>query len=364
MKASELKEIVKLLAPSLGESDVLPALAFLCFNNAGIYSYNDTVATIYNWEHGLGQFGVNGKGLDRLLTQWGAKELELQLIKENAQARLAIKSGKSLTKLPALEHSAFVFDTPKLLAGAQATITEETRLSELLLSVADRAENPIYKSVTLAVREGKSELRAYSTSGPTMIHATVGEVKEAEKNQEWIVPKLGIQQILATKGFKVQLGKAVAVAKSSKATVVAKLVLGSPPDFEGPLKGETQVELKGWKENKALEEALETAAIIYNEDEGGICQCSLEEGRINIRARSGHGSEFKDKVRLEGLDRNKLMEFHINPNRFLQAFEFDSLKDNGTLILQDRAALFRSKGFLYADSFIQVRESTKSTSGE
>lgn len=366
MKANRLKEIVGLLAPSLGESQVMPALAFLCFDEQGVFAYNDVVATRYTWDHELGSFGVSGKELSSLLTGWGERDLELQLIKENSVPRLAIKYGKGLTKLPAIPTSSFVYEDPKIMGAVTCKITEPERLSDTLSCVAASAANPIFKSVTLTAKEGENVIRASSCNGPQIMIAGVAALNfgKNKRNRSWIVPQLAVRQILAIAKLdpktevKLSLGRSYLVAKCGSGTVISKLLDMEAPDFEKSMRGEKQATVEKWKSNGALESALHTASIIFNAGEAS-CAFSLEDGHLHIKARNRYGSEHREKVRLRGVDESKLLEFHCNPNNLLQAYSYDSL-DGSDLVLQENSALFgNAKGFLYGTTFQQIEDGAK-----
>ncbi len=363
MKASKLKQIVGLLSPCLGDGEFIPALANIMFDEQGVFAFNDQVATRYNWEHGLGQFGVNGSKLKTLINGWGDKELDLTTVKENAQLRLAIRSGKSITKLPAYERSSFVSDNIKISNAIAGTITEPERLEEALASVHEKAERPVYKSITLAVKEGSNVIKAYATDGSTLIHSVVGTtVFSAQEDRTWIVPSLAIRQMLSIRDkdekLKLQLGQGALLAKSGEALVMSKLILDTaPPNYDKPLEGDTIIKLAGGWRQSDFHEELETASIIFNQTERALCQFSIEDGVVQITAKNSDGDEHRGKVALKGLAKDKLLEFHCNPDLLLRAFEFKSLNDESPLILQDKAAIFGStKSFLYGAAFMQVKQ--------
>jgi DNA polymerase III sliding clamp (beta) subunit (PCNA family) len=370
MKASELKGIVGLLAPCLGESDVLPALSYLCFDKEGVYAYNDLVATRYDFDHGLGSFGVQGKGLSSLLAGWGERELELDTVKDGGALRLAIKSGKSLTKLPALPTSSFIMEQPKVEGGASGTITGAIALGELLDCVATSAANPAYKGVTLRVKEGESLLRAGATAGTYMGVAVVGSLGfgKAKQDRAWVVPKLAVQQMLALQKhfpsdkLKLQLGDRILLARRGSGTVISKLITEAPaPNFEKPLEGEVKAIIGGWKKNEELAEALTTASSIFNADEGSVCSFSLDDGVLSIKARNRQGAEHKDKVKVDA-NKKRTFDFHCDPNLLANAYHYSALPEDSGMVLQEGAALFgNADQFLYAAAFMRVKEAAETT---
>src|SRR5258708_16867349 len=121
MKASELKTLLELLAPCLGDEKILPILGKVCFDEGRVYAFNDVVATEFNWDHGFGKFAVDGKALSAVLAQI-PDETPLSLLA--AKTSLQVKAGKAIIELPILGPEAFIFSNPEVKRSVKATIAE------------------------------------------------------------------------------------------------------------------------------------------------------------------------------------------------------------------------------------------------
>ena len=360
MKASDLKTLVDLLSPCLGDAALLPVLGNICFDVDGVYAYNDIVATCYRWEHGLGTFGVDGKPLLNLLSQYhkSDEEVKLRLLPDSI---LEVKIGRSVVKLPTLEQSAFIFEPPTKGSNVEARIgrdkTERQRLRDVLEATATSSVMPVYKAVVLGINKGHFDLMAFAANGPTMIHACVGKGKQAPAaDQRWIVPKLAITQLLTAldvsgeDGGRLALSKEYLVGVCGDIIVTAKLLQDTVPNFYTPLQATSQVTLEKWRTPELLT-ALGVASALGASYTGTVTTFQIEKQAMVLHTKGGK-ADAVDTIKLEKACDN--FNFSMDPNLFRKAFSFESL--DGALKLNDAAAVFGdSKSFLFAAAFTGVR---------
>jgi DNA polymerase III sliding clamp (beta) subunit (PCNA family) len=353
--ADEVKQVIQLLSPSLGDPDSLEIFTKICFDGDVVYSYNDDVATLYEWEHGLGDFGVEGRTFLSLLSQLQGSEIQFK----NDGKHLHMKRGNSEVKVAVADSDGFIFKRPELGVPYKMRLKEEGVLSlgEVLTSTAKSATNPVYLGVTLAVKEKDKTLRAYSTDGVTMMHAEVGEMLDPPKKAiSMVIPKLAVQQIVNAMGVvdstkvSVQANEDFFVAKVGIATVIAKLIKEDPPNYERPLRGDTLATLTNWREAPGFKNALELAATVC--DVNGCEITILSKRQVRISAKSNLGS-MSDVVEVKCSAEELPYSFKVNPNLLLEAWQL-SVPDE--IRLTENCALVGSNAMLYAVSFMKGKE--------
>src|ERR1035437_216630 len=362
MKAQDLKTLLDLLSPCLGDGKLLPVLSTVCFDKDGVYAYNDVVATLYKWEHGLGEFAVEGKALLNLLASYSKSDEEVDFNYSPSSSVLQVKIGRSTVKLPTLERSAFIFEPPTgegssvMGIGIGRDLTERRRLRDTLEAVGASSVMPVYKAVVLGTNKESFGLMAFASNGPTMIHALVGKVKAApDKDERWIVPKLAITQILAAlevseeDGAQLALTKELIVAVCGDVIVVAKLIQDNAPNFYTPLSAKANVTLDKWKTTE-LEFALSIASAVGASYTGVTTSFQISKGMMVLQTKGGK-AEARDSIKLEKSTPD--FNFGMDPNLFKKAFALESL--SGPLKLNDSAGVFGDSGtFLYAAAFMRV----------
>lgn len=339
MKASELKKIVSLLLPcTAGANAMVPILSHICFTEEGLYAFNDSIATHYLWEHGIGEFAVDGRALNALLSQWGDVEVKIEL----EESTLHIKCGKAKVKLPVLGAEQFVYAEPEMEKYVQASMKDDedaVRFTEALDSVAAASVNPVFNMVTLASTEGV--LKAYTTNGHTMIHAKIGSVKTSSESS-WVIPKLAAQQILALweldeGGITLRLSKEALIAKNDHGSVTCALpeaegALGNASLFLSAAKFETEAEIGGWNTDR-FQQALNVVSVVKDNFGGKGCVIVVGDGELKLSAKTKN-SEITDSAKANTKGNFK---FGVDPELMKKVFVFDSLTETKKIIVGERA---------------------------
>lgn len=357
MKATELKAIAALLAPSLSDANFAPILSKLCFVDGLIYAYNDTVATIFEWEHGLGEFAVDGKAFSQLVANLGDDEVSLKLEK----GALHIACGTAKAKLPVSGKDEFVFEMPEgWEAGFKATLitdAEKDRLLECLEAVAPSSVNKIYESIVLTGQMG--ELSATATDGTVLIHGVIGkmQVKSATpKVKHWIVPKLAVKQMLSASQAKqaeltLYMTNDVIVATCEGIIICSSLIHEDVPDLLEYIKFDTRATIKGWRTDKLLR-GLAVAAVMQD-SYSTMLHVSVDSKGLKL-ASKGKDGEATDQVGLTEIDLEENTSFRINPALVRNAFKFKSLNETSLLKVGQNCLTFGDQSkFIYGVAFEQ-----------
>lgn len=357
MKASDLKQLLALLTPSLSESNFAPILGKVCFVEGAVYTYNDVVATVYEWDHGLGEFAVDGKAFAALIANFGDDEVTMKLDK----GVLNIAAGTAKAKLPIASKDELVFSYPDLDKAVVATMgttdAERDRLAEALDAVATSSVNKIYESVVFS-NDG-AKLTATTTDGTKLIHAVVGKMDAPTKaKQNWIVPKLAVKQMLAMlaadsklKELKLHFGKETAIAEGENTGVVSSLIQEDVPDLLGYIQFEPVAKIMNWKSDKLLR-ALNIAAVMQD-SYSNLLHIGVDNKGFKLASR-GKDGEATDQVPLTDVKITEEVNFSIDPALVRNAFKFESLNETSPLEIGPHCLTFGKKeGFIYGIAFEQ-----------
>lgn len=357
-EAGIISSVLKLLAPTLGDVNGLEIFAKVCFKKGSIYTYNDRVATIYHWDHALGEFGVDGKAFMSVMQAIDSKtEVELTRFGN----LLTIKAGSTTAKLATTGAEDFVFKEPKVGGdGASATIVNSAEvldsLSAINGSIADKAANIAYAGPTLIASDGG--LNIYSTTGVTMVKATIGGSIHTKDTRQTILPKLVLSQIINAIGLmdtdnsSIKFDGEIAVIKIGDATIIAKTIPDKPPEYERVLNSEEEIlfTIANWQSfvglSKNLNDALNLCQVIAD-----TCKVEAGGGALKITAKAEKGSvDVKVPIPSKG---ELSTVFQINPALFSRALNSGA---GGSIKVKQRSIVVGNSKFLYAVAVTQPRE--------
>lgn len=108
MIRKDFLKTLELVAPALAQENLVAIFQSFCFNDNTVYAWRDTLGVVAPCPVDK-NFAVHGKTFIDLIRASNAKEIDIELDKEN----VLVRAGKSKMKLPFSEASDFIFEEPE-----------------------------------------------------------------------------------------------------------------------------------------------------------------------------------------------------------------------------------------------------------
>ena len=289
---------LRLVAPALSDSDLIPALRHFWFTGETLMAFNDRIAIST-------PFATNFQGAiagDILLNMMGASRGGIEF--NQAGETLEVRVGPSRMKFHLLPPESFVFEMPVPDAAKAFPVGKQflESVSTCMLSVSLDTSVPDQLGVTL-IPNGK-EVLLFTTNNSTLTHARVPLMKATTINRV-ILPTQFCEEMLklAKKDLQLEIYDDHALFVSGDTILFGRLIESSKPlDFPNLLKrnfpDERRKQLIAMPDHMKL--ALKRAVIITESrvDKTKTAVTVNAENKLKFMSKSERG-ELSDTIRLK-----------------------------------------------------------------
>lgn len=272
MQRAQLVKTLELLKPALATNDQVPIFQCFCFSGGFITANNDQIAIIGPTEY-EGDCGLHGHTLLGLLSNSKAEELDIALKGDTA----TIKLGNTISKLPFMPATDFIFEEPKGKWNNELYLTESFILAlELALE-------------TVSTDETQQALQGISIT-PNAIFSCNGDTitrikfdKKQCKENIFLPTSFGSNVIRLWKNLEMTKGVLLfndewAYANFEDWSIYGRLLkIDNPIDFEALIKQTVKNDIPLQRVPDGLEGALSRGRVLSDKESAGT--------RIDISSR-------------------------------------------------------------------------------
>lgn len=317
MNKGEFYDKLKIVAPALSDSDLMPVLRCFWFTGKTLMAYNDHIAISIAFPTEF-KGAVRGDSLLALIgVSGGGKDAKKKVTMSADDTQLHIKVGKTKIDLNLMTPDNFkVFTMPELdQTSAFPVDGHEFRnaVEQCMLSVSTDTSVADQLGVTL-IPDSK-QLLLFSTNNATLTHSHI-KLKQEVNIKRVILPTMFCEQLLRlADGEELQLKifDDHAMFRSGKVTVFGRLIdCPRPLDFVSifarNMGNGTREKLVPMPRIKA---ALERAVIITESRvDRTKTELSVKDSKLTLLSKSESRGTVEDWVTLEGHDDVSIM---VNP---------------------------------------------------
>jgi DNA polymerase III sliding clamp (beta) subunit (PCNA family) len=332
----KLIEKLNLIKGSLSNQEIVPILSSFCFTGKEIYAFDGIQASVIKHQSEL-KCGLPAQLLLKLLTGYKDSILKFEISKNS----VAIKSGRSKTKLSSLGEDLFVYGTDKLIevSGGTFDITDDfiLGLKKCMVSVSDKEYS---QQVGVTIETKGTSTRLYSTNNTSISRYILKEGFVGDEDFRSFIPLKLCEQIILWAGvFKKSEKKVIVFGRDcisvsfDEGSLYTKL---NPSleflDFEEILDSITD-NSDIFEVPSELDTILNRCILMSNDDP--IVDISCSEDEMSLKA-SGKYGNVNESIRLEcELDDR---DFRVDTNLFKSMLpivtELSIAKIGDTVVLQ------------------------------
>ena len=340
MDVQAFTQALRLASGSLERLEYLAILTHFCFQPNQVYAFDGHTATVVNLEHDL-HCAVRGDVLIQVLQQ-PSNKLKVQQVDNECHVR----DGRSLVKLPIIEHKAFLYQPPKEFP--EIIFTAGADFFDALEMSINNVASPNYKEELAGVtlRLSRDKVITYAFDFVSILRCTipVQPVKWRDKatlilSKQFAERAAKIYSMLGDSSYqaRIVIGKTTVQIHFTEAGVqlVGTLVPATPVDYEGTLLKKVVPEQDPFPVPPTLASGLEKCVVLIGEDIGVLVRFATgEEGiRLLCKGHYGHANirlaapalpesrlDFSAKVLLRHLSRAETMNLTLAKDK--QAVHF------------------------------------------
>lgn len=292
MNRQYLVDTLELIRPALSKNDTVPIFQCFTFEQGFVTAYDDTIAII-GPNDSEDNFGVHGTVLLGLLSSSSAEEVTLDLDKND----LVIKMGKSVSRLPYVPSSDFLFKEPNgKWEKTPITLSVINALNLCLQTVSTDETQLALHGVTIELDT------MFSCNGDTITRV---RLKNSIGINRVLLPTAFVSSVLRlweklelTKGQLCFNDEWVWADFDDWAVYGRVLKIENPIDFDALIKQATKGSTKTVQWPKALNEALSRARVLAD-PESKRTDIAITKGYIRMRTETPMG-EIKDEIKIDG----------------------------------------------------------------
>lgn len=279
----ELVSTLSNLKPAIGVGGVVVELSHLWFDGSFVYACNGSFGIRKPFKADF-TGGVPGVPLLGLLNSSAVKEV---VIEPSGQAALAVKLGKSSSKLAALPVERKIWAYPSKIPTKNAAVLPATfleGLSKVLPVKASPATRVEHHGVTVVVKSG-DVLELYCTDSSSMARVVVEGVSNNQAaGSVFMLPRDFAEQVVAQTTDKVPLNVTAdcIIAHLDDVTLYANIIdISGADDMAAIVSREEKKHPEALVIPEGLAEALKRAIILAG-PEDAVVDLSLEKGGLKV----------------------------------------------------------------------------------